>query len=83
MLKLSLLSLSVAAVIASSSAIAIEKEQDIERILVTVSPFAQNLSDTPNSVFIVSRDDINAQRAVARNLSEVISNLVPGFSPST
>jgi len=80
--KLSVLSCTVASIICSSTALAVEND-DIERMLVTASPFAQKLSDTPNSVFIVSKEEIEAQRAVARNLSEVISNLVPGFSPST
>ncbi|ALO35801.1 hypothetical protein CMT41_14545 [Colwellia sp. MT41] len=56
---------------------------NIERIVVTASPFEQKLSDTANSVFIVSQEDLALQKTVARNLSEIISNLVPGFSPST
>ncbi|MCJ8294706.1 MAG: TonB-dependent receptor [Colwellia sp.] len=59
------------------------ESDNIERIVVSASPFEQKLSDTANSVFIVSQEDLALQKTVARNLSEIISNLVPGFSPST
>ncbi len=88
-MKLSILGLAVLSALTAASAQANENTQTsqevegIERILITASPFAQKLSDTPNSVFIVSEADLDLQRVVARNLSEMISNLVPGFSPST
>lgn len=87
--KLSILRLAVLSALGSTSVAAEQTLQtpnqssDIEHIIVTASPFAQKLSDTPNSVFIVSEADLDLQRVVARNLSEMISNLVPGFSPST
>lgn len=68
---------------AQSSQQTSQASDKIERIIVTASPFEQRLSDTANSVFIVSEQDLGLQKAVARNLSEIISNLVPGFSPST
>lgn len=88
-MKLSILGLAVLSALTATSAQAKENSQTsqgaegMERILITASPFAQKLSDTPNSVFIVSEADLDLQRVVARNLSEMISNLVPGFSPST
>ena len=88
-MKLSILGLAVLSSLAAASTqakentLATQEAEGMERILVTASPFAQKLSDTPNSVFIVSEADLDLQRVVARNLSEMISNLVPGFSPST
>ncbi|GIU05603.1 TonB-dependent receptor [Shewanella sp. c952] len=76
-------SLAAASTQAKENTLATQEAEGMERILVTASPFAQKLSDTPNSVFIVSEADLDLQRVVARNLSEMISNLVPGFSPST
>ncbi|MFT5790612.1 MAG: iron complex outermembrane receptor protein, partial [Shewanella sp.] len=87
--KLSILGLAVLSALAVTSTQAKEntlptvEDDGVEHILITASPFAQKLSDTPNSVFIVSEEDLDLQRVVARNLSEMISNLVPGFSPST
>ncbi|MBL4816894.1 MAG: TonB-dependent receptor [Shewanella sp.] len=88
-MKLTMIGLAVAAALTAGSAqaqpeaVSTSESSNIEHILITASPFAQKLSDTPNSVFIVSKEDLDLQRVVARNLSEIISNLVPGFSPST
>ncbi|MCL1139758.1 TonB-dependent receptor [Shewanella pneumatophori] len=88
-MKLSTVGVAVLSALVSTTVTAEQNQQvanqsdDIEHIIVTASPFAQKLSDTPNSVFIVSEEDLDLQRVVARNLSEMISNLVPGFSPST
>ncbi|MGS0690476.1 TonB-dependent receptor [Shewanella sp. 30m-9] len=88
-MKLSILGLAVLSTLAATSVWAEQSKEgsnqseDMEHIVVTASPFAQKLSDTPNSVFIVTEQELDMQRVVARNLSEMISNLVPGFSPST
>jgi iron complex outermembrane receptor protein len=81
--KPSILGLAILSALSTSAFANTVEENEIEHIVISASPFTQKLSDTPNSVFVIAQKDIEMQRAVARNLSEVISNLVPGFSPST
>lgn len=82
-MKKRILSSVITTLLASHASVSFANDKNIERLTVSASPFEQKLSDTANSVFIVSAKDLEIQKAVARNLSEIISNVVPGFSPST
>lgn len=57
----------------------------LEPITVTATRSTQGrpVSSIPGSVSIVTREDIEQQRTVVRSVADVLTNLVPGFSPST
>ncbi|MBW4576581.1 MAG: TonB-dependent receptor [Aphanothece sp. CMT-3BRIN-NPC111] len=59
-----------------------QSDSDVEEIVVTASRRQQRVSDVPRSVTVVTREDIEEQTNLSRNLSDTLGNTVPGLSPS-
>ncbi|MCR8922923.1 TonB-dependent receptor [Dasania sp. GY-MA-18] len=54
----------------------------VEEMVVTASRTAKPLSTIPNTVTIINQADLNQQLAVNNDLSTVLGNLIPSFTPS-
>ncbi|GAA0343931.1 TonB-dependent receptor [Bowmanella denitrificans] len=55
---------------------------DIERVSVTATRGAYPVSTVPAAISIISQEDIQAQLAHTQDISQLLGNLLPGFSPS-
>ena len=53
-----------------------------EEIVVTASRVEKPLSTIPNTVTVINQADLQQQLAINNDLSTVLGNLVPSFSPS-
>ncbi len=53
-----------------------------EEVVVTASRIEKPLNTIPNTVTIISELDLQQQLAISNDLSSVLGNLVPSFSPS-
>jgi len=60
-------------------------QTDSEPIELIVRPTRteQKLEELPRSVTVINREDIDQQANLSRNLSDILGELAPGFSPST
>ncbi|MFV0277271.1 MAG: TonB-dependent receptor plug domain-containing protein, partial [Parahaliea sp.] len=56
--------------------------QQIEEIVVTSSRVAKPLSTIPNTVTVINKAELEQQLAVYNDISTVLGNLIPSFSPS-
>lgn len=56
--------------------------ENIERIVVTASRVERPLSQIPNTITIIDQTELNQQLSLNHDLSTVLGNLVPSFSPS-
>ncbi len=56
------------------------REETIE-LIVTATRTEQEITDIPRSVTVVTREQIQQQTAVSRNLADILSRTVPGFGP--
>ncbi|GLP97653.1 TonB-dependent receptor [Paraferrimonas sedimenticola] len=75
--------LAIAAVVASTSTFAQDdKEKDIERIEVSASRMGKPVSSIPNLVTVIDQEQLQQQLSVTNDLSTILGNLAPGFSPS-
>ncbi|GAB3020175.1 TonB-dependent receptor [Bowmanella dokdonensis] len=57
-------------------------QQDIERVSVTATRGAYPVSTVPAAISVISQEDIQAQLAHTQDLSQILGNLLPSFSPS-
>ncbi|HAJ59256.1 MAG TPA: TonB-dependent receptor [Cyanobacteria bacterium UBA8543] len=57
-----------------------EAEEEIE-VVVTATRTAENPQDIPRSVTVVTREQIQQQSTISRNLTDILGATVPGFSP--
>lgn len=55
----------------------------LDTIVVTGTRTETPLSEIARSVTVVSRDQVEEQAKVSRNLGEILANTVPGLGPST
>lgn len=55
---------------------------DIERVSVTATRGAYPVSTVPAAISLISQEEIQAQLAHTQDLSQILGNLLPGFSPS-
>ncbi|WP_028765973.1 TonB-dependent receptor [Shewanella fidelis] len=78
--KNSIIALSITAAIAPPLAIA--QDSDIEVITVTASRMDKPVSAIPNTVTIIDQEQLNEQLRTTQDLSTIIGNLAPSFSPS-
>lgn len=53
-----------------------------EEVVVTASRIERPLSTIPNTVTIINEAELTQQLAVNHDISTVLGNLIPGFSPS-
>lgn len=58
------------------------KDQEIEKITVTASRMDKSPSAIPNTVTIIDRLQLEEQFRTTKDLSTIIGNLAPSFSPS-
>lgn len=58
------------------------KNKDIEKITVTASRMEKSPSSIPNTVTIIDRVQLEEQFRTTKDLSTIIGNLAPSFSPS-
>src|SRR5215207_9106767 len=54
----------------------------LEEVMVTASRVERPLSTIPNTVTVVNSVELEAQLAVHNDISTVLGNLIPSFSPS-
>jgi iron complex outermembrane recepter protein len=59
-----------------------EEDEEIE-LVVTATRTEEEVTNVPQSVTVIGRDQIQEQAKISRNLQEVLGNLVPGFGPPT
>jgi iron complex outermembrane recepter protein len=52
-------------------------------IVVTATRTEEEVTDVPRSVTVVDRNQIEQQSQISRNLGDILSNTVPGFSAPT
>ncbi len=76
---------SLAATLLSPMAVAqqaSDEDQDIEEMIVTASRSAKPLSQISNTVTLIGQQDLIQQIGVNNDLSTILGNLIPSFSPS-
>ncbi len=56
--------------------------QDIEEMIVTATRSEKPLSQIPNTVTLIGQQDLIQQIGVNNDLSTILGNLIPSFSPS-
>jgi iron complex outermembrane recepter protein len=66
---------------AASAADSVEPGR-VEEVMVTATRVERPLSTIPNTVTVVNNAELEAQLAVNNDISTVLGNLIPSFSPS-
>lgn len=61
---------------------AVATAADIQEVIVSASRTEKPLSTIPNTVTVINSAELDQQLTVANDLSTVLGNLIPGFSPS-
>src|SRR5690554_1932382 len=61
---------------------ALQAQEPVEEVVITANRVARPLSTIPNTVTLINRAELDQQLAVENDLSTVLGNLIPGFSPS-
>jgi iron complex outermembrane recepter protein len=59
-----------------------EKTGDLEEVMVTASRVERPLSTIPNTVTVIDSAALEEQLAINNDISTVLGNLIPSFSPS-
>ena len=78
----STVAIAVALSSAASAADTSEGPGGVEEVMVTASRVARPLSTIPNTVTVVNSVELEAQLAINNDISTVLGNLIPSFSPS-
>ena len=76
------LSAAIALVLSAAATAADGFDSKVEEVMVTASRVARPLSTIPNTVTVVTTAELDAQLAVHNDISTVLGNLIPSFSPS-
>jgi iron complex outermembrane receptor protein len=76
------LGIAIAAPLADGAYAADTAGGHVEEVMVTASRVERPLSTIPNTVTVVSTAELEAQIAVHNDISTVLGNLIPSFSPS-
>lgn len=58
------------------------QQNQVEEIFVTASRTEKALSTIPNTVTVINSEELARQIAISNDMSAIIGNLVPSFSPS-
>lgn len=53
-----------------------------EEVLVTTTRSAKSVSAIPNTITLIDQQDLNEQLMINNDLSTILGNLIPSFSPS-
>jgi len=70
--------LSVAPGVAAAAA---PGDDDAIQVVVTATRTEEEIQDVPRSVTVITREELEQQLSVNRNLGDVLGRLVPGFGP--
>ncbi|NJK64294.1 MAG: TonB-dependent receptor [Synechococcaceae cyanobacterium SM2_3_1] len=54
---------------------------ELDEIVVTATRSEQDILDIPRTVTVITREEIESQSSITRNLFEILGNTVPGFGP--
>ena len=76
------LSAAIALVLSAAASAADGVDSKVEEVMVTASRVERPLSTIPNTVTVVNTAELDAQLAVHNDISTVLGNLIPSFSPS-
>ena len=68
---------------AEQDAQGVSESRVLPEVVVTATRGLDNLADTPQSVTVVSREEIEKQAALSSDLGDMLAKTVPGFSTST
>ncbi|MFB6276661.1 MAG: TonB-dependent receptor domain-containing protein [Halothece sp.] len=60
-----------------------EQASDVIDLVVTATRTEEQEEKVPRSMTVINREEIEQQANLSRNLSDILGQLVPGFSPST
>jgi len=75
-------SAAIAATIAGSVLIAPVFAENLDEVMVTASRVEKPLSTIPNTVTVINTAALDAQIAIHNDVSTLLGNLIPSFSPS-
>lgn len=67
--------------LSAGSAEPVAADDDPLRVVVTATRTEEELLDIPRSVTVITREEIEAQTALSRDLQDILAFTVPGFSP--
>src|SRR5690606_332124 len=62
--------------------LSVQAEKIAEEVVVTANRVERPLSTIPNTITIINEAELAQQLAVNNDISTVLGNLIPGFSPS-
>jgi iron complex outermembrane receptor protein len=65
------------------SAPVVATEDDAIQVVVTATRTEEELTNVPRSVTVITREEIEQQATLTRNLSDILGQLVPGLGPPT
>ncbi|PSO49508.1 MAG: TonB-dependent siderophore receptor [Cyanobacteria bacterium SW_9_44_58] len=60
-----------------------KQDSEVIDLVVTATRTEEQEEKVPRSVTVINREEIEQQANLSRNLSDILGELVPGFSPST
>lgn len=60
----------------------LQAQESLEEVVVTASRVARPLSTVPNTITVIDREALDQQLSVENDISTVLGNLIPSFSPS-
>ncbi len=63
--------------------LAVGKDEALPKVVVTATRGLGKFADSPQAVTIVSREQVEEQRALSSDLGDLLAKTVPGFSTST
>jgi iron complex outermembrane receptor protein len=58
-------------------------DEDAIQVIVTATRTEEEITNVPRSVTVIEREEIEQQTRLTRNLGDILSQLVPGFSHPT
>lgn len=69
--------------VTTGSATAVTPEADAIQVVVTATRTEEEVTEVPRSVTVITREEIEQQTTLTRNLSDILGQLVPGLGPPT
>jgi iron complex outermembrane recepter protein len=67
--------------VTTGAAAAPTAEEEAVRVVVTATRTEEDIADVPRSVTVITREEIEQQGAVTRDLQDILANTVPGYGP--
>lgn len=72
----------ISAIAAGSLSAQLPNSGTVEELIVTATRSAKSASVIPNTVTLIDQQDLNEQIMISNDLSTILGNLIPSFSPS-